>query len=63
MARPVFLTEKDIAVIEAARAYIREVDNPAPDLLYRSQLRNNLRYAIDRLDGRERGNVRPDGAE
>lgn len=52
MTRPVFLTPKDRAVIEAARAYVREWENPAPDLLYRSRLREILRDAINVLDGR-----------
>lgn len=52
MSRPTFITPKDRAVIEAARAYIREADNPAPDLLYRAHLRGILRAAVNELDGR-----------
>lgn len=50
-------TSKEDRVINAARAYIREVDNPAPDLLYRSTLRDALREAVDALDGRIRENA------
>lgn len=51
--------DQEQAVIDAARAFIREVDNPAPDLLWRAKLRDRLRAALDELDGRKRGNVEP----
>ena len=54
MARREILTDEHKAVIDAAREYMSEVENPAPDLLWRSRLRERLRAALDALDGRKR---------
>ncbi len=42
-------------VVDAARAYIEEVDNPAPDLLLRANLRGRLRDALPAKDAKEGG--------
>lgn len=41
-------------VLAAALAYVREVENPAPDLLHRAHLRNRLRAAVKEM-GADRG--------
>jgi hypothetical protein len=55
--RAEFKVERDAArnhlaralpVVEAARAYIDECENPAPDLLYRTQLRAALARAVSK---------------
>ena len=47
------------AVIDAARAYVREITHPVPDLAYRARLREQLTEAVERFETIAR--KRPDG--